>query len=148
SPPAPPAELRQQSRRELPVNEHRDALSWVSHFLHRHFLWFVLASYAVASCSPGLGLWIRGVSFGDVAFLGQKTTITLPVLMLAFLLFNAGLGVQTGRLHNLAHRPILLLAGLAANLAIPLAFILVVWQVMGLWHNPDEVQNILVGLAL
>jgi BASS family bile acid:Na+ symporter len=119
-----------------------------SHFVHRHFIWFVLASYAVASFSPGLGLWIRGVSFGDVALFGQKTTVTLPVMMLALLLFNAGLGVQTSRLRNLAHHPLLLLAGLAGNLVIPLGFILVVSQVMNLWHNPDEVQNILVGLAL
>jgi BASS family bile acid:Na+ symporter len=31
---------------------------------------------------------------------------------------------------------------------IPILFILVVTQVMRIWHNPDEVQNILVGLAL
>jgi BASS family bile acid:Na+ symporter len=130
------------------VTAHRDPISLVSHFVHRHFIWFVLASYAVAAVRPGLGLWIRGVSFGEVAVFGQKMTVTLPVLMLAFLLFNAGLGVQTGRLRNLVHNPILLLAGLAANLVIPLAFILVVSRVMHLWHNPDEVQNILVGLAL
>jgi BASS family bile acid:Na+ symporter len=130
------------------VTEHRDPIALISHVVHRYFIWFVLASYAVASVSPGFGLWIRGVSFGEMAFFGQKTKVTLPVLMLALLLLNAGLGVQTGRLRNLVHRPALLLAGLAANLVVPLAFIVVVWRVMGLWHNPDEVQNILVGLAL
>src|SRR5262249_15496578 len=39
-------------------------------------------------------------------------------------------------------------AGLAANLLIPIAYIFAVSQTMRLWHNPDEVQNILVGLAL
>jgi BASS family bile acid:Na+ symporter len=42
----------------------------------------------------------------------------------------------------------LLVAGLSANLAFPIAFILVVTWGMRPWHNPDEVQNILVGLAL
>jgi BASS family bile acid:Na+ symporter len=41
-----------------------------------------------------------------------------------------------------------LLAGLAANLVIPIGFIFVVTQGMRFWHNPDEVQNILLGLAL
>ena len=41
-----------------------------------------------------------------------------------------------------------LLAGLAANLLIPVSYILGVSLVMDAWHNPDEVQNILVGLAL
>src|SRR5262249_5145805 len=33
-------------------------------------------------------------------------------------------------------------------LLIPIAFIVVVAQTMRLWHNPDETQNVLVGLAL
>ena len=41
-----------------------------------------------------------------------------------------------------------LIAGLAANLLIPIPYILGVSLVMDAWHNPDEVQNILVGLAL
>ena len=35
-----------------------------------------------------------------------------------------------------------------ANLIVPIVFILVVTQAMTGWHNADEVQNILVGLAL
>ena len=37
---------------------------------------------------------------------------------------------------------------MAANLVIPIAFIFVVSRFMSGWHNADEVQNILVGLAL
>jgi BASS family bile acid:Na+ symporter len=43
---------------------------------------------------------------------------------------------------------VFLAAGLAGNLFVPIAFILLVSQTLRLWHNPDEVQNILVGLAL
>jgi BASS family bile acid:Na+ symporter len=119
-----------------------------SHFLHRNFIWFVLASYAVAAVAPGLGLWMRDVTFGHVSLGAERTRLTLPVLMLAWLLFNAGLGVRTSRLKRLLRRPLPLLAGLAGNLLIPVAYILGVTQLMRLWHNPDEVQNILVGLAL
>jgi BASS family bile acid:Na+ symporter len=68
--------------------------------------------------------------------------------MLAFLLFSAGLGVQTGELTNLLRHPLLLVAGLAVNLLVPIAYIFGVSWTMQLWHNPEEVQNILVGLAL
>jgi BASS family bile acid:Na+ symporter len=119
-----------------------------SHFLHRNFIWFVLASYAVAAVAPGLGLRMRDVTFGHVSLGGETTRVSLPALMLAWLLFNAGLGVRAARLWQLLRRPLPLLAGLAGNLLIPVAYIFGVTQLMRLWHNPDEVQNILVGLAL
>ncbi|HLJ95254.1 MAG TPA: bile acid:sodium symporter [Gemmataceae bacterium] len=64
------------------------------------------------------------------------------------LLFNAGLGVQTGQLKNLGRYPLIVAAGLTGNVFVPIAFIGVVSQTLRLWHNPDEVQNTLVGLAL
>jgi BASS family bile acid:Na+ symporter len=44
--------------------------------------------------------------------------------------------------------PRLLGTGLAANLIVPIAFIFLATRAMTGWHNADEVQNILVGLAL
>jgi BASS family bile acid:Na+ symporter len=123
-------------------------LAAFSHFIHARFIWLLLGSYAVAAVWPQLGLAIRNVSFGEVSVFGEKTKFTLPVLMLALLLLNAGLGVQTGQLKNLLRRPLALIAGLGANLLVPIAYIFLVSQTMRLWHNPDEVQNILVGLAL
>ncbi len=59
-----------------------------------------------------------------------------------------GSGSGDRRLRGLARRPGPLLAGLAANLAVPIVFIAGVSRVMGLWHNPEEVRVILLGLAL
>jgi BASS family bile acid:Na+ symporter len=118
------------------------------HFIHRYFIWLLLGSYAVAALWPGPGLAARAVSFGQVTFFGETAKLTPPVLMLAFLLLNAGLGVQTGQLKNLLQHPLALMAGLAANLLVPIAYIFLVSRTMRVWHNPDEVQNILVGLAL
>jgi BASS family bile acid:Na+ symporter len=123
-------------------------LAALSHVVHDHFIWLLLGSYAVAAVSPALGLAIRNVSFGEVTAFGDTTKVTLPVAMLAFLLLNAGLGVQTGELKNLLRHPLALVGGLAANLLVPILYIFAVSQTMRLWHNPDEVQNILVGLAL
>lgn len=86
--------------------------------------------------------------FGVVKFGNQRTPVTLSMLMLAWLLFNAGLGLQTDQLHGLRRRPWVLVIGLAANLIIPVIFIGGITQGMAFWHNPDEVQNLLVGLTL
>ncbi len=116
-----------------------NSLATLSHYVHRHFIWLVIGSYIVAAFVPTVGLWIRSVSWGSVS---------LPMLMLAFLLFNAGMGVDISALKQLRKTPLPLLLGLAANILIPLAYIGTVMLTMRLWHNPDEVQNILVGLAL
>jgi BASS family bile acid:Na+ symporter len=119
-----------------------------AHFLHRNFIWFLLGSYAVAAVVPAAGLWIKNVSLGRFALFGESIHVSLPMLLLALLLLNAGLGVQTAQLRYLLRRPWILLAGLAGNLFIPIAYIYGISHTLRVWHNPDEVQNILVGLAL
>jgi BASS family bile acid:Na+ symporter len=119
-----------------------------AHFLHQYFLGCLLASYVLAAFFPGLGLAIRGTAWHDLDLLGEDTTITLPMLMLAWLLFNAGLGVKPAELRHLFRSPLALLLGLLGNLVVPIAYIYLVVACMALWHNPVEVQEILVGLAL
>lgn len=114
-------------------------LSRLSHLVHARFIWLLLASYVVAAFFPALGLSIRSVSWGS---------ISLPMIMLGFLLFNAGMGVELSALKKLRGDPLPLVLGLSANLFIPICYIALVMITMQLWHNPDEVQNILVGLAL
>jgi BASS family bile acid:Na+ symporter len=120
----------------------------LSQFVQQQFLWLMIGSYAVAGWAPWLGLRIRDVSFGELDLLGSRIRVSLSMAMLACLLLNAGLGVDFGKLRSMLRRPALAGAGLAANLLIPIAFILGVNWVMAGWHNGDEVQNILVGLAL
>jgi hypothetical protein len=120
----------------------------LSHFIHQQFIWFLVGSYTVAAFFPALGLWMRDVSLGEITLVHERTRLSLPALMLALLLLNAGLGVQICQLSNLLRSPWILASGLGANLLIPIGFILAVTQGMRFWHNPDEVQNILVGLAL
>ncbi|SRR5579883_1034635 len=123
-------------------------LARFSHFLHRNFIWFLMGSYGVAAVAPRAGLAIKNVSLGHIHLFGEHVHISLPMLLLALLLLNAGLGVRTERLRHLLRRPWSLFAGLAANLFIPVAYIFVVSLTMRRWHNPVEVQHILVGLAV
>jgi BASS family bile acid:Na+ symporter len=122
--------------------------AWCSHFVHRYFIWFLISSYALASVCPAVGRWSRGVSFGGIEPFREKMTITLPMVMLALLLANAGLWVRTDRLKHLRHGSLVLLIGLGANLAVPIAYIFGVTHALRFWPDPAEVQNILLGLAL
>ena len=70
----------------------------LSQFLHHHLLWFLIGVYALAAFFPTGGLWFRNVSFGDLTIFQEKTHISLLMIMLASLMFNAGLG-QIGRAH-------------------------------------------------
>src|SRR5262245_5228018 len=124
------------------------AITYLGRLIHERFFWFLLATCAAAACVPGPGLWLRSVSFGAVSLWGQTAPLSLPTLMLAFLLFSAGLGVQTSQLRHMVRDPKPLFAGLVANLALPVAFLVVISQVMGGWHNADYVGSLLVGLAL
>lgn len=120
----------------------------IQHVIHKHFIWIIVSSYVIAAIFPGFGLLIRSMEFGGVELAQTRISFTLPPMMLAFLLFNAGLGIRRAELTSLMRKPLPLFAGAAGNLLAPLAFIAAVSVTMKLWHNPDEVQQILTGLAL
>ena len=78
------------------MNKIKKTLTDVHHFMHKHFLWIVLITYFIATVLPGFGLWIRDVSFGDLLWFDKSSVkLSLPLLMLSFLLFDAALGVKT-----------------------------------------------------
>ena len=69
----------------------------VSHLVHRHLLGLIVSSYALAAFCPALGLWIKDARL-DWALMGHgEITLSLPPLMLSFLLFSAGLRVRRER---------------------------------------------------
>jgi len=130
------------------MDRHDGILTVLSDFVHEHFLWLMLGSYATAAFFPVLGLAIRDASVDGTLVVGASCKISVSVVMLASLLFNAGLGVNIAEIRNLLRSPRILGAGIAANLIVPIAFITLISHVMRGWHNADEVQNVLVGLAL
>ncbi|PPD02303.1 MAG: Na+-dependent transporter, partial [Methylocystis sp.] len=91
---------------------------------------------------------IRSVELTPLDLFAVKLHVSPPTIMLALLLFNAGLSARTADIKNLLGRPALLASGLAANILVPLTFIAAISGTLLFWHNPQEVQQILVGLAL
>jgi BASS family bile acid:Na+ symporter len=116
--------------------------------LQRYFVGVIVASYGVAVVWPGFGVWIRQASLGKFTLGPGELELSLLPLLLAALLFNAGLGVKTEELKELRGQSRVLLAGLFGNIATPLVFILVLSFAMRGWPEPEEVEQILVGLAL
>ncbi len=120
----------------------------LTHTIHRYFIWIIISSYFIAALLPTFGLWIREVKLSSLVFLQHDIDFSLPPLMLSLLLFNAGLAVKMKELTQLAHKPLVLLSGLSGNVVTPLVFIVGISLIMKFWHNPEEVQHILVGLAI
>jgi len=118
------------------------------HWMHHHFIWVIVGSYVLAALSPAFGLWIRQVNIGSLEWHPAKIKLSLPPIMLSLILFNAGLGVRTRELMQLLDKPALLLSGVVGNIATPVIFIIALSGAMNVWHNPEEVQQILMGLAL
>jgi BASS family bile acid:Na+ symporter len=125
------------------------AVQRVSHLIHQHFLLILISAYALAAVLPQLGLWLRQIQFGEVRWTdGSTVRVTLSLLMLSFLLFNAGLGIKAQELAGLWKRPAVIFWGFVANMAVPILLVLCLRGLMQLWHDSDELQNLLVGLAM
>ena len=131
-----------------PTNPVTSTLLGMSRFVHHHLLWFLIGAYAIAAVFPSPGLAIRNMSFGDLWVFQTTVHGSLLLLLLAMLMLNAGLGVKTSHLQSLAAKAPVLVTGLIGNVLIPVAYIFVVTLMMSFWHNPEEAQHILVGLAL
>jgi bile acid:Na+ symporter, BASS family len=123
-------------------------VTFISRVVQRNLIWLLISSYAIATVAPSLGLWIRDTAFGEITVFHDTSRVSLLMIMLAFLLFNAGLGLHADQLHSLLRSKAVLVVGLIANILIPIAYIVITMQVLRSWHNPAETQNILIGLAL
>lgn len=128
-------------------NRHASFLT-LTQFIHHHLLWFLITAYVMSAIWPAAGLAIRNLSFGAIHIFNETLHVSLLLLLLATLMFNAGLGVKPSHLKSLGQQTRVLLAGLTANLIIPMAYIFLVTLIMRLWYEPEEAQYILVGLAL
>lgn len=145
--------LRDTSAETTSPSPSRDAgtnrlVTSISRVVQRNLIWLLISSYAIATVAPALGLWIRDTAFGEITVFHDTSRVSLLMIMLAFLLFNAGLGLRADQLRSLLRSKAVLVVGLIANILIPIVFIVITMQVLRSWHNPEETQNILIGLAL
>ncbi|AMV39730.1 bile acid:sodium symporter family protein [Planctomyces sp. SH-PL62] len=120
----------------------------LSHWIHRHLLFCIAAAYVAARTSPTAGLWLRNVRAFEFEAGGGRIEASGPALLLALLLFNAGLRARPDRMREIARRPSVVLAGLLANMMIPLLYLAALAPALVAWHDPVEASSLVVGLAL
>jgi BASS family bile acid:Na+ symporter len=137
----------ESSSKESGVDTDQRWIGRLAGLVHHHLLWLLIGSYSLAAAVPGPGAWIRSIDLGRIVG-PDLPHVSVTSVLLSFLLFAAGLGVQPDRLARLIRTPTLLFLGLALNLLVPVAFILGTAVTLQVWHNSREVQEILVGLAL
>ncbi len=119
------------------------------HFIHKYFIWILLLSYIAATLAPKAGLFLRDLSIAHITMSGTSSlNISPSLLMLSFLLLNAGLGIKVQEIKDLLLKPKLAIIGFLANVFFPILLIFLLKVILGLWHNQDELQNLLTGLAL
>src|SRR4051794_15872798 len=81
--------------KEWMMNTRTTPAQTLAHALHRHLLPLLLLTYALAALFPAWGVWMRDARpLSMVTGEGARSTPALPSLLLAFLLFHAGLRVQ------------------------------------------------------
>ncbi|MGD9895991.1 MAG: bile acid:sodium symporter family protein [Candidatus Methylacidiphilaceae bacterium] len=123
-------------------------LGWILDRLHRHFFWALLAAHGLAAVAPDFGQRIRQFTFGTIPILGESFSISLPAVLLFLLLWNGGFGVPGGRMRELFRNLRTLVPGLFVNFLIPLLFLAGLRVAFGRWHNPEEVESLVMGLGL
>ncbi len=127
-----------------------ETMNSVYRWIHHHLLKILLVAYGVAAVFPGPGNWIRSTG-ATVVGKGSafEFQFSLIQLLLAFLLFNAGTACRLQDFKKMIAQPYTLVLGVLFNFLAPLAFISV-FAVLGrhFWHNADEIQNVLTGLAI
>jgi hypothetical protein len=78
-----PAERQGENRRRFAVRDPAAHTPMLTHLIHRHFLWLLIGSYAVAANFPRLGLWIKDFSVAEVVLFGSRTRVSLSMVFLA-----------------------------------------------------------------
>lgn len=115
-------------------------------FVQRYCLWLLLGCYVLATIWPGPGLVMRRWEW-PLSSPGQ-VPLSLPLLLLALLLFCAALVTDWAEICAVAARPGVLLVGLLAVWLGPALLVLVAGAVVPWAVDGQATTGLLVGLAL
>lgn len=113
--------------------------------VQRWLLGLMLACYVLAGVFPAPGERLRRLALPIPV---GASALTVPMVLLAMMLFNAGLGVRVADLRGVVARPVRLVLGIAANALLPLLVLPVVALGLRTWHDPAEAEGLVVGLML
>ncbi|SNX66076.1 BASS family bile acid:Na+ symporter [Streptomyces sp. TLI_55] len=113
--------------------------------VQRRLLWLMVACYVLAGLFPAPGEKLRGLTL-PISAGGRAVTVSM--VLLAVMLFSAGLGVRVADLRGVVSRPVRLVLGVAANAVLPLFVLPVVALGLRAWPDTAEAEGLVVGLML
>ena len=125
-----------------------NSLKNIYKFIHRNILLLVIFAYIFAALTPEPGSWIKNYSFGSLILLNQSINFSLPAIMLAILLFNAGISIKLHDLRNLSEYRKPLVVGVIGNAVIPLIFLILLSLITRYMNDQESSHDILVGVAV
>jgi bile acid:Na+ symporter, BASS family len=117
-----------------------------AHWVQRHFLWLLLACYALSAMWPGPGLAMRGWEWARIG--RGEVPLSLPLLLLAVMLFAAALLTDLSQIRIVSHHPFVLVAAMAAVWAGPALLVLLAGWLVPRFYDASQTAGLLVGLAL
>jgi BASS family bile acid:Na+ symporter len=126
------------------MTTNKSGLVRLTETIHHYFLPLVIASYVFAAFTPLVGLWAKHCVVAE----SGGTQVSLPMLLLAALLFNASLGASSGELGSVLRRPFPVFAGLTVNVLVPLGFLIALRFALMAWHDNEEADCLILGLAV
>ncbi len=112
----------------------------------RHFLWLLLASYALATLWPGPGMILRNWHWAPR--LPADVPLSLTLLLLALLLFSAAILTDIRQIRSVLRNPELLLLALLAVWLGPALLVRLAGWLVPLAVGEEATAGLLVGLAL
>lgn len=115
-------------------------------FLRRRCLWLLVACYALAAIWPSPGRFVRAWHW-ESGF-ASHASVTVPLLLLALLLFCAALVTDVAQIRSVAQRPWALVAGLLAVWLGPTLLVLVAALLVPRVIDGPATVGLMVGLAL
>ena len=118
------------------------------HWLHENLLLLIFGAYFCAIFTPGPGAWMAALTFAKTQIFGQPLVFSLPTLLLACFLFNAGIGTKPADVIRLGHHIWPLIAGVIGNALVPLMFVTSLSIISSIAPDPAQIKYIVVGVAI
>ncbi|MEM8865320.1 MAG: hypothetical protein AAGF31_07190 [Planctomycetota bacterium] len=113
--------------------------------VRRYFLWLLLGVYALAAVLPGPGA--AAARFDLCQWAGLPGRATMPLVLVATLLFLAAMAVDLSELRVLIRRPLLWIAGLVCVWLGPTAAVAVAGSILPITAS-DASAGLLLGMTL
>jgi BASS family bile acid:Na+ symporter len=115
-------------------------------FVQRHFLWLLLGCYALAATWPSPGVPLRQWAWSPSGL--PDVRFTVPLLLLATMLFSAALLAEVAQIRAVLQQPLLLCVATLAVWIGPALLVVLASFLVPLLVSEQPASGVLVGLTL